>query len=118
LWVTQAGETTPVDHAQCVRGDASLTRAFVFLGRPWNAAVLGSLQRGPAGFRELSRSIPGISDSVLSNRLSSLAGANLITRTVDEGPPVAVTYALTNAGWALIPALQQISLWAAEHLPE
>jgi DNA-binding HxlR family transcriptional regulator len=29
-----------------------------------------------------------------------------------------VTYALTNAGWALIPALQQISLWAAEHLPE
>lgn len=116
--MTQAGETVPVDHAACVRGDASLTRAFVFLGRPWNAAVLGALQSGPAGFRELSRCIPGISDSVLSNRLSSLACANLLTRTVYEGPPVSVTYALTNAGWALIPALKQISEWAAEHLPQ
>jgi DNA-binding HxlR family transcriptional regulator len=80
--------------------------------------VLGALQGGPAGFRELSRSIPGVSDSVLSNRLSSLAGANLITRTVDEGPPVSVTYALTDAGRALIPMLRQISQWAAEHLPE
>ena len=118
MWVTQAGETTPVDHARCMRGDASLARAFVLLGRPWNAAVLGSLEGGSAGFRELSRSVPGLSDSVLSNRLSSLAGAGLITRTVDEGPPVSVTYALTDAGWALIPILQQISRWAAVHLPE
>jgi DNA-binding HxlR family transcriptional regulator len=106
------------DAVSCVRGDAALTRAFVFLGRPWNAAVLGSLQEGPAGFRELSRHIAGISDSVLSNRLSVLTGANLITRTVDEGPPVSVTYALAPAGLALMPALKQVSQWAAEHLPE
>ena len=116
--MTQAGQTAPLEHTACVRGDAPLARAFVLLGRPWNAAVLGALQGGPAGFRELSRSIPGVSDSVLSNRLSSLAGANLITRTVDEGPPVSVTYALTDAGRALIPMLRQISQWAAEHLPE
>ena len=100
----------------CVRGDAALARAFVFLGKRWNGVVLGNLRSGPAGFRELSRAIGGISDSVLSDRLSDLAGAGLIARTVDEGPPLAVSYALTDRGKALVPALEQISLWAQEHL--
>jgi DNA-binding HxlR family transcriptional regulator len=100
----------------CVRGDAALARAFVFLGKRWNAVVLGILSSGPAGFRELSRAIGGISDSVLSDRLADLAGAGLIARTVDEGPPVSVSYALTDRGRALMPALAQISLWAQEHL--
>ena len=58
----------------------------------------------------------GISDSVLSDRLSDLAKAGLIARTVDEGPSLAVSYALTDRGAALIPALEQISLWPQEHL--
>ena len=78
--------------------------------------VLGNLSEGPAGFRELSRAMGGISDSVLSDRLSDLAAAGLIARTVDDGPPLAVSYALTDRGEALIPALAQISLWAQEHL--
>jgi len=106
-----------VDPGACARGDASLARAFQFLGKRWNAAVLGALRSGPAGFREISRSIEGLSDSVLSNRLVSLAATGLLSRTVDAGPPVSVTYALTDRGRALMPALSQISDWAAEHLP-
>jgi DNA-binding HxlR family transcriptional regulator len=102
---------------RCVAGDASLARAFAFLGKRWNGIVLGMLSRGPAGFRELSRAIGGVSDSVLSERLSDLTGAGLITRTVSEGPPLSVSYALSDRGAALIPALEQISLWAQEHLP-
>jgi DNA-binding HxlR family transcriptional regulator len=105
-----------VDHGTCSRADASLVRAFDFLGKRWNAAVLGSLQFGPGGFREISRGIGGVSDSVLSNRLSCLTAAGLITRTVDDGPPVSVTYALTDAGRALMPALDEIARWADEHL--
>lgn len=111
------GETI-TDHQACSRSDAALARAFDFLGKRWNAAVLGSLNSGPAGFRELSRSIGGVSDSVLSNRLSCLTGAGLIARTVDEGPPVSVSYALTDAGRALMPALEQISRWSNEHLTD
>jgi DNA-binding HxlR family transcriptional regulator len=104
-------------HESCVRRDAALSRAFEFLGRRWNAAVLRKLHDGPVGFRDLSRSIVGISDSVLSNRLSSLVTAGLIVRSVDEGPPVAVSYGLTPAGHALMPALDQIAAWADEHVP-
>jgi DNA-binding HxlR family transcriptional regulator len=79
--------------------------------------VLGTLSTGAAGFSELSRAIGGISDSVLTERLSELTGAGLVVRTVDPGPPLAVSYALTARGEALIPALAEISRWAREHLP-
>lgn len=96
----------------------ALVRAFEFLGKRWSGVVLGSLVGGPAGFRELSRAVHGISDSVLSDRLSELALAGLVLRTVDEGPPVTVTYTLTPAGQALVPALEELASWAAEHLTE
>src|ERR1700710_2893613 len=102
--------------AGCDRGAAALGRAFEFLGKRWNGVLLGTLRNGPAGFRELSRAVDGISDSVLSDRLSDLGAAGLIARSVDEGPPVAVSYALTDRGKALLPALQEITLWAQEHL--
>jgi DNA-binding HxlR family transcriptional regulator len=108
---------TQADADLCARGDAALARAFVFLGKRWNGVVLGNLSTGPAGFRELGRSIGGISDSVLSERLADLTSAGLITRTVDSGPPLAVSYALTERGRALMPALAEISRWAHAHLP-
>jgi DNA-binding HxlR family transcriptional regulator len=107
-----------VAHEACVPAAAALARAFQFLGKRWNAVVLGHLSGGPVGFRELARAIDGISDSVLSDRLSDLAKGGLITRTVEEGPPVSVSYALTDRGSSLMPALDQIALWAQEHLPE
>jgi DNA-binding HxlR family transcriptional regulator len=98
--------------------DAALTRAFGFLGKRWNGVLLGALVQGPAGFAELKRAVHGISDSVLSERLGELAGAGLVQRTVSEGPPVAVTYRVTPAGQALIPALNALTSWAATNLPE
>jgi DNA-binding HxlR family transcriptional regulator len=101
----------------CLRGDAALARAFAFLGQRWNAVLLGALSTGPSGFRQLAREVSGISDSMLSDRLTGLAATGLISRIVSEGPPASVSYALTERGRALIPALEQISTWAVEHLP-
>jgi DNA-binding HxlR family transcriptional regulator len=114
---TQTRKRQAHDAETCARGDAALARAFDLLGRRWTGVVLGNLSSGPAGFRELARAIETISDSMLSTRLSDLIDAGLITRTVDEGPPLAVAYELTEAGHALIPALSQISRWAEDHLP-
>ncbi|MFK3980246.1 winged helix-turn-helix transcriptional regulator [Micromonospora sp. NPDC050397] len=107
-------ETTTIS---CDRADVALARAFEVLGKRWSGLVIGSLSSGPAGFRELSRAVGGISDSVLSDRLSQLTDVGLVVRTVDAGPPVAVSYHLTAAGRALVPALTQIARWAEEHLP-
>jgi DNA-binding HxlR family transcriptional regulator len=113
-----ATKTSHIDPAQCVPAADALARAFRFLGKRWNAVVLGHLSGGPAGFRELSRAIDGISDSVLSDRLAGLCEGGLIARAVDEGPPLSVSYSLTERGRALMPALEQIAVWAQQNLPE
>src|SRR2546421_13070736 len=97
--------------------DRHLTRAFAFLGKRWNGMLIGALSGGPASFAELCRGVPGISESVLSDRLSELAAAGLVRREVDEGPPVGVHYRLTPAGLALTPVLKELARWAHENLP-
>jgi DNA-binding HxlR family transcriptional regulator len=98
--------------------DAALTRAFQFLGKRWNGVLLGTLMVGPMTFSQLRRALDGISDSVLSDRLGELTSAGLVLRTVDEGPPVGVSYALTRQGQALLPALRELTAWASTHLSE
>lgn len=95
--------------------DAALVRAFSFLGKRWNGVILGSLVNGEAGFSELKRRVEGISDSVLSDRLSELQDVGLIVRTVQSGPPVSVTYTLSASGAALIPAMTALGAWASSN---
>jgi DNA-binding HxlR family transcriptional regulator len=101
--------------------DSALARAFEFLGKRWNGVILGTLTSGAAGFTELRRAVTstsgGISDSVLSDRLAELCAAGLVQRSVSEGPPIAVEYALTPAGHALLPAMHELTMWASENLP-
>ena len=97
--------------------DAALSRAFEFLGKRWNGMLLGTLGVAPSGFAELKRAL-GISDSMLSDRLAELTRAGLVERNVDEGPPLAVTYALTSSGVAVLPALDSLTEWARENLSE
>ena len=103
--------------AACVRADAALVRAFDLLGKRWTGVLLGTLSGRPAGFRTLARAVEGISDSMLADRLGELCDAGLVVRTVTQGPPLSVSYALTDAGRALLPALEQITRWAEQHLP-
>jgi DNA-binding HxlR family transcriptional regulator len=97
--------------------DAALARAFGFLGKRWNGVILATLTNGPAGFSELRRAVGGISDSVLSERLSELTKAGLVLRSVHDGPPITVEYQLTSAGQALLPSLRELTSWARDNLP-
>jgi len=99
-----------------VRCDAALTHVFEILGKRWNGVIVGALSTGPASFSQLARGVTGISDSVLSDRLSGLAGAGIVTRVVESGPPVSVSYELTDAGRALLPAMDELRSWAERHL--
>jgi DNA-binding HxlR family transcriptional regulator len=97
--------------------DAALSSAFGLLGKRWNGIILGALRNGPAGFAEIRRAIGSITDSVLSDRLTELAAAGLLARTVTDTRPPGVSYALTEAGSALVPILDQLAGWASDHLP-
>lgn len=112
--MTTSASASPVVARRC---DAALARAFGFLGKRWNGVLLATLEAGPAGFTDLRRSVVGITDSVLSDRLSELAAAGLVERTVLDARPPGVRYALSPAGRALLPVLDELASWAAVHLP-
>lgn len=95
---------------------AALTLAFSVLGKRWNGMILEALGPGPLTFVRLRRAVTGISDAVLSDRLTELAGAGLVLRQVKDGPPVAVSYELTEPGRRLVPVLNELADWAESNL--
>jgi DNA-binding HxlR family transcriptional regulator len=94
----------------------AITHVFTLLGKRWSGIIIVTLLAGPARFSQLSRLIPGVSERMLSERLTELAVAGLVRRQVDEGPPVNVRYGLTERGEALRPALAELERWGAEQL--
>ncbi|MEU8487287.1 helix-turn-helix domain-containing protein [Streptomyces sp. NPDC048641] len=102
----------------CKRVDGGITRVFGLLGKRWTGLVVSVLLQHPVHFADLRRAIPGISERMLSDRLTELGAAGLVVREVDEGPPLRVAYRLTEAGAALEPALKELGLWAEAYLPE
>ena len=93
-----------------------LSRVMTLLGKRWTGVVLGTLMAGPAYFNDLRRGIPGISDRVLNERLLELAGLGLVDRRVVAGPPLRVQYELTGHGYAIRPAIDELTNWAEAHL--
>ncbi|PQP14509.1 winged helix-turn-helix transcriptional regulator [Rhodococcus opacus] len=98
--------------------DAALIRAFGILGKRWNGLILETLLAGPAGYSEIRRTVAGISDSVLSKRLTELTDRGLVLRSLDEGLSGRGEYTLTGAGHALRPALEELIRWAVENLSD
>jgi len=99
-----------------IRCDAAVTLAFSVLGKRWNGMIVSALGSGASTFGGLRRAVPGISDAVLSDRLVELAEAELVVRTVEAGPPVTVSYGLTDSGKRLLPILDQLGEWAVGNL--
>jgi DNA-binding HxlR family transcriptional regulator len=85
--------------------------AVELIGRRWNGAILYILMRGPHRYNELLSTIPNLSDRVLTERLRELETNGLITRDVDAGPPIKVTYQLTAVGRDLNEIIDAIGAW-------
>ena len=96
--------------------DERLTQAFALLGKRWSGVILGVLLQGPARFAVLARTIPGISERMLSDRLNELARAGLVDRRVLDGPPLGVLYELTGSGRAIGPGLLKLGEWAERYM--
>lgn len=88
-------------------------RVFELLGKRWSGLIVDLLLQRPARFSELARAVPGLSERMLGERLRELEEAGLLQRHVDTGPPIAVTYALTDLGEGLGPAMATLREWAS-----
>ena len=91
--------------------------AVELIGRRWTGAIVAVLlDGGPLRFSEISHAVPELSDRLLSERMKELEARGVVTRYVDPGPPVKVSYELTDMGRSLEPALQELKSWARRWL--
>jgi DNA-binding HxlR family transcriptional regulator len=72
------------------------------------------LQAGPRRFGELGETAEGLGTKVLSARLKELEARGLIQRNVEPGPPVRVSYELTEHGRGFGQVAEAIQRWGRE----
>ena len=87
-------------------------RAIELVGRRWTGAVLRVLLAGPTRFSDITCTVPGLSDRLLSERLKELEAEGIVQRTVFPETPVRIEYALTEKGRALEEVITAVSTWA------
>ena len=74
----------------------ALKDAIYVVGGKWKLPIINAICNGRSRFREIERSIPGITTRMLSKELKELEMNKLITRTVYADSPVLVEYTATE----------------------
>jgi len=92
-----------------------LARALDVVGERWTLVIVQELMKRSSRYSDLVRRLPGISTTVLADRLRKLEAAGVIERCpgpVGEG----VAYAVTERGRALDDALDALRRWGVAYL--
>jgi len=93
-----------------------LARAAELLGERWTLLIVRELLIGPKRYTDLRRALPGVSASVLSERLARLEGRDIAVRRVLPPPAASVVYELGESGRALGPVVRELAAWGARFL--
>ncbi|MEV0687279.1 helix-turn-helix domain-containing protein [Nocardia sp. NPDC050378] len=100
-------------HAACEVRDV-LNR----IGDKWSVLVITELIGGARRFLQLHRSVPGISQRMLTVTLRRLERDGLVARRIYPTVPVQVEYTLTPVGRSLLTVLDVVAEWSARHRAE
>lgn len=85
----------------------------------WTLLALYTLeQQGTMRFNDLRRSIPDVSQKMLTVTLKSMEADGLVSRKVIPAVPVKVEYTLTDRAMSVMPLLDQLLGWSLEHFGE
>ena len=112
--LTVAESTDDVEHHGPTAFCPRFHYAVELIGRRWTGAILRSLLSGADRFSNISSSVPGLSDRLLSERLRELEAEGIVVRTVIPAMPVKVEYTLTEKGQSLLPVIEEVSAWAEQ----
>lgn len=94
----------------------ALARAFDVLGERWTPLLLRELAIGPRRYADLLDGLPGVSPSLLTQRLRELEGEGVVRRSYLPPPAARAVYELTDEGAQLATALVPLARWGARRL--
>ena len=86
-------------------------------GDKWSLLIISILGHiGKQRFNELNQQIGDISQKMLTVTLRSLEADGLISRKLYPEIPPRVEYELTDLGRSLLPHIEQLAMWAEQHM--
>ncbi len=98
------------------RQNCALALTADLIGERWSMLLIRDLLVGPKRYKELSQSLQGMGTNLLASRLKELEAAGIIERQDSGGGTH--SYALTDTGRALEPAILALVRWGLTYLPD
>ena len=85
--------------------------ALLVIGDKWVVLIIRDLRTGTKRFGELLKSVTGVSQKVLTEKLRAMEERGLVSREVYPEVPPRVEYSLTDLGKSLYPVLDSLEEW-------
>ncbi|UAY53939.1 helix-turn-helix transcriptional regulator [Arachidicoccus terrestris] len=93
----------------------ALQNTLYFIGGKWRIPVINSICNGNRRFREIERSIPGITTRMLSKELKDMELNKLVNRNVYSETPVLIEYEPTEYCRTFGRIIQEMIRWGEQH---
>lgn len=93
----------------------ALQDTLYFIGGKWRIPIINSLCNGNKRFREIERSIPGITTRMLSKELKEMEANKLVRRSVYPDIPVTIEYTPTEYCQSFGNIIQEMINWGKTH---
>ncbi|MCE7039136.1 helix-turn-helix domain-containing protein [Dyadobacter sp. CY312] len=112
--IRKAGEilSDPRNQKQEVQ---ALQDTMYVIGGKWRLLIINSICNGNRRFRDIQRSIPGITTRMLSKELKDMEANQLIKRTVTPDTPVLVEYTETDYCMSFGGIILEMISWGKQH---
>ncbi|MBQ9480662.1 MAG: winged helix-turn-helix transcriptional regulator [Clostridia bacterium] len=85
------------------------------IGNKWKLLIIRNLLASPQRFTELKKTIPGISQKVLTDNLRALENDGLIEREIFAEVPPKVIYSMSELGDSLRPIISAMREWGENY---
>jgi DNA-binding HxlR family transcriptional regulator len=109
-----SGRSAVEIHRVCTRFHA----AIELIGGRWTGAILRAVFTGQHRFAHIRAAVPGLSDTMLAQRLRTLEAHGLLERRVGAaGPAGQIEYHLTQKGRELGPVIDALIGWSHRWIP-
>jgi DNA-binding HxlR family transcriptional regulator len=104
----------PVDPLIC-----PMSYTVSIVGGKWQWVILWLIRNEKMQrYGQIKKRLPTISDKILSQQLRALEREDLLHREEFPEIPPRVEYTLTKKGESLVPILEMMATWGAEHVPK
>jgi len=99
----------------CTESLIAVKDALYVLNGKWKLPLIIALSTGPLRFKELQRTVEGITPKILSKELKELELNDFVTRKVYPSIPVSVEYSLTAYSKTLDNVIMELRNWGVQH---